>query len=338
MNTFGKHFRLTTFGESHGRALGAVIDGCPAGVEFSIEVLKKHLDRRRPGRFAWQTSRLEPDEPEVLSGVFEGKTIGSPIAILVKNKNARPKDYTEIKNNPRAGHADDLWKDKFGWYDWRGGGRASGRETVSRVIGGALAGMFLNAECKDFQVLSYLDQVGPVKLEKNHEDFIKEFWDHPEKLESYPAYFPDKKKSEDIKNLLLSAKEEGQSYGASVVTLIKGVPRGLGRPVFHKLKADLTSALMGIGAVFSVSIGRGDPNGKKFHENPKNYGGLRGGISTGEIIELKIGFKPPSSVNETARLGRHDPCIAPRAVPVIEAMVNLVTADHALSRRLDRIS
>lgn len=335
MNTFGRHFRITSFGESHGPAMGVVIDGCPAGVPFSISLLKEHLDRRRPGKFPWQTSRIETDEPKVLSGVFEEKTLGTPIAVIVENKNQRSRDYTAIKNNPRVGHADDLWKDKFKHYDYRGGGRASGRETVSRVMGGAVACMFLREIYKNFQILAYSTQIGPYSLAECDEDTL---WLNPGKIEEFSAYFPHKD-SEKVKQMLIQAKKEGQSYGGKAVIKIKGAPKGLGQPVFHKLKSDFAGALMGIGSVHAVSIGSGekDSAGQEFHKKSSVYGGIRGGLSTGELIELQVSFKPPASLGAVAKEGRHDPCVIPRALPVLEAMVYSVMADHALAKRLDHV-
>lgn len=327
MNIFGRHFRVISFGESHGPACGTIIDGCPAGVLFSMSALQYQLNRRKPGRFDWQTSRKEPDCPLILSGIFENKTLGTPIAVIVMNQDAKPKDYEKIEQ--RQGHADDLWKEKFKHYDPRGGGRASGRETLSRVIGGAIAQMFLKQINKNFQILSYSTQIGPYQLEV----------DESQKLEEYASCFPQK--SDKIKQLLISAKKEGQSYGGKAKIKIKKIPKGLGQPVFNKLKSDLAGALVGIGAVFGISIGCSLQNfeteGKNFHQNPKNYGGIRGGISTGENIELELYFKPPSSLGEIAKKGRHDPCIIPRALPVLEAMVHLVIADHVLAKRLDHI-
>ncbi len=336
MNTFGRYFRITSFGESHGPAMGVVIDGCPSGVSFSLPLLKEHLDRRRPGKFPWQTSRNESDEPKILSGVFEGKTLGTPIAIVVENKNQKSRDYDFIKNNPRAGHADDLWKNKFKHYDHRGGGRASGRETVSRVMGGAAAYMFLKETYKHFQVLSYTVEIGPYKLKEHDED---ELWRDSKKIEEFPAYFPDKKRSEKIKEMLIQAKKEGQSYGGKAVLKMKGVPQGLGQPVFHKLKSDIAGALMGIGSVCGCFVGAEGKSstGREFHKKSSMYGGIRGGLSTGEWIEIQVSFKPPSSVDDTAKQGRHDPCVIPRALPVLESMMYLVIADHILAKRLDRV-
>ena len=332
MNTFGRYFRITSFGESHGKAMGVVIDGCPSGVPFSMTLLKSHLDRRRPGKFPWQTARKEQDDPQVLSGVFEEKTLGTPIAIIIENKNQRSQDYSLIKKNPRIGHAEDLWKDKFKHYDYRGGGRASGRETVSRVMGGAVAYMFLKEVYKNFQVLSYAVEIGPYRLKEYDEN---ELWQNPEKIEEFP--FPQD--AAKIKDMLIQAKKEGQSYGGKAVIKIKGVPKGLGQPVFHKLKSDLTGALMGIGSVYGVSFGSENPSstGQEFHQKSSVYGGVRGGLSTGEVIELQVSFKPPSSLGSVAQKGRHDPCVIPRAIPVLQSMVYLVMADHVLAKRLDQV-
>ena len=344
MNTFGRHFRVTSFGESHGPAMGVVIDGCPAGAAFSLSALQEQLERRRPGRFEWQTSRNEPDKAQVLSGVFKGKTLGAPIAVIVMNKDARSKDYEKIKKQARAGHADDLWKDKFGHSDYRGGGRASGRETVSRVIAGAVALMFLKMKAKKYQILGFSSQIGPYDLgnflnKPEGKKNLESFWKNPKKLENHPCSFPDKKKAEEIKQLLVSAKKKGESFGGKAVMRIRGVPKGLGQPVFGKLKSDLAGALMGVGGVCGVTAGRDlvSKKGSRFHQDQKNYGGIRGGISTGEEIELEVLFKPPSSLGETALKGRHDPCIIPRAIPVLEAMIHLVIADHLLAHSLDRL-
>ena len=325
-----------SFGESHGRALGAVIDGCPAGVAFSMDLLKQELKRRRPGRFPWQTARKEPDSPEVLSGVFNNKTLGTPIAIIVKNKNFKPSDYDEIKHKPRRGHADDLWMKKFGLHDHRGGGRASGRETLARVMAGALARMFLEGALKNFKILAYTQRIGPYVIKKK--DLNQSFLKKPSLLEKQAAYFPDMKKAQKIKELLISAKKKGESYGGEAVLIIQGAPIGLGQPVFRKLKSTLTSALMGIGSVHGVFIGQDEAfDGQSFHKKSKNYGGLRGGLSTGEDIEIHLKFKAPSSMGKTAIKGRHDPCVIPRAIPVLEAMGHLVMADHLLAKRLDQL-
>ncbi len=334
MNTFGQYFRITSFGESHGAAMGVVVDGCPSGVPFSIDLLQEHLNRRRPGRFPWQTARKESDAPQVLSGVFENITLGTPIAMIVENQNQKSIDYESIKKNPRKGHADDLWKEKFLHADVRGGGRASARETVSRVMGGAVACMFVKELYPNLRVFSYATQIG------NHQlgDIDTEKLTHKH-LENYPAYFPHKEKSEKIKDMLIRAKKEGQSYGGKAAVQIQGLPKGLGQPIFKKLKSDLTQALMSIGTVYKISLGNANESlsGQDFHKSSSHYSGIRGGISTGENIDLNVSFKPPSSLGKVAKEGRHDPCVIPRALPVLEAMVYLVLADQILAQRLDRV-
>lgn len=304
-NTFGQRFCVTTFGESHGAALGCVIDGCPAGIPFDEGLLLRELARRRPGSSATVSARQEADTPEVVSGVYEGKTLGTPIAIFVRNRDARPEDYLDIAKNPRPGHADDTWRDKFGHVDPRGGGRASGRETVARVMAGSVAHMVVKTFVPNIVVKAFASNIP----------------------------------SEET---LLAAKGEGKSYGGEATLWIDHLPQGLGQPVFHKFKSDLAAALLGIGAATAVEIGDGfdaaNAEGTAFHGrgSQEGYGGLRGGFTTGERVVVRVGFKPPASVLEVAKKGRHDPCIIPRAVPVIEAMAWLVVVDHVLWARTDR--
>lgn len=339
-NSFGHLFRITSFGESHGVGLGVIIDGCPAGVDFDDDFLVRCLERRRPGRFGKAgdhlvSARKEADMPEVLSGVYQGKTLGSPIAIIVRNKNQRSKDYDDIVNEPRPGHADDTWKSKFSHVDHRGGGRTSGRETVARVMAGAVAQMYLKSVCPQFKLFAYSNQIGPYTLDPN-------FLVHPQKIDECMARFPDQARGSDIEKLLLNAKKEGKSYGGKLKLIAQGLPMGLGQPVFHKLKADLASALLGIGATCAVGIGDGEElvhrEGAEFHSlKNSGYGGIRGGISTGEDISVELSFKPTSSVLDVAKKGRHDPCIVPRAIPVAEAMAALVFADHFLWSLTDKL-
>lgn len=314
-NQFGHIFTLTTFGESHGGALGAVIDGCPSGVHFDQEFLLQQLERRRPGK-AGVSQRNETDQPEILSGIFDGKTLGTPIAILVRNQDARSQDYDTIKASPRAGHADDVWKDKFGISDHRGGGRSSGRETVARVIGGSVAQMFLRQQFAGFRIQGFLQQVGPLSLTAEDQN------------------------PKELQQLLESARSEGESFGARIGIRINGVPKQLGQPVFHKLKSDLAAAVMSIGATNSFELQNADEvaraKGTEFH-GKQNYSGIRGGISTGEEIFFSVTMKPTSSILDVAKKGRHDPCIGIRAVPVIESMAALVIADHVLWSRTDRV-
>lgn len=333
-NSFGSRWVITSFGESHGAALGVVIDGCPAGVTWNEALLRRELERRRPGA-ALVSSRQEGDIPEVLSGVFEGKTLGTPIAILVRNQDARSQDYVGLA--ARAGHADDVWREKFGLSDPRGGGRSSGRETVARVMAGAVARMFLQEVRPELRVLGFAREIGPEALSADDLSGLQKLSD----VDSFSARFPSKEGSQRVEQLLLQAKAEGKSYGGVAEFWVDGVPKSLGQPVFHKLKADLAAAVMGVGATSAVEFGEGmaaaSREGSEFHSGGESpYGGIRGGISTGERIVFRAGFKPTSSVLDVAKKGRHDPCIVPRAIPVIEAMIWNVLADHVLWARTDR--
>lgn len=314
-NSLGYIFRLTSFGESHGVALGVVIEGCPAGLEVDTKGLCDWMKRRRPGSSKLVSARNEGDRPEILSGVFEGRTLGTPIAVMVRNEDARPEDYKAIRDNYRMGHADDVWQEKFGHRDYRGGGRSSGRETLARVIGGAFAQMLVRKLCPQTKVRGFVRQVADRTFEPDEDLKIEKF--------------------------LLKAKEEGQSYGGVVEIYISSPPKSLGQPVFRKLKSDLAMAMMSVGATNSFEIGEGfaasSSKGTEFHSHTANYGGLRGGMSTGETISLRVAFKPTSSVLHVAKRGRHDPCIVLRALPVLEAMAYIVLADHLLWTRLDRL-
>lgn len=337
-NSFGKNFVVTSFGESHGIALGVVIDGCPAGLEVDLELLKQDLQRRRPGSSAIVSARNEQDEAEILSGVFEGKTIGTPIAVIVRNKDQRSGDYSKIKNEPRKGHADDLWLSKFGHSDYRGGGRSSGRETLCRVIAGSFAKMLLKHYCPELKVFAFSSKIYDQSLTPGEIKAVDSSMD----IGSFAACFPDKEKSKIIENLLLKAKEEGKSYGGNISLVLENPPRNLGQPVFHKFKSDLAAALLSIGATTAISIGAGfssgDTEGVQFHSGGEDqYGGIRGGITTGDNVYAEIAFKPTSTVLDHAKKGRHDPCILPRAVPVVEAMANLVLIDHVLWAMRDKI-
>jgi chorismate synthase len=315
-NSFGNLFKITTFGESHGSALGVVVEGCPAGVPFNYELLLQNLERRRPGLAKGTSARNENDQPEILSGVFKGLTLGTPLAMIVRNQDARSQDYEEIENQPRIGHADDVWKNKFGQTDHRGGGRASGRETVARVMGGSVAQMLVQKLCPSTKVSAHPLKIGP------HEVLA----------------WPDS----NIIHFLEKAQSEGESYGGIAGVDIIEPPQSLGQPVFHKLKSDLASACLSVGATTAFELGSGIEStikpGSAFHHSSaaNEYGGIRGGISTGETIRLKVHFKPTSSIMDVAKKGRHDPCIVPRALPVLETMVWLVLADHVLWKKLDR--
>ena len=315
-SSFGQNLRLTTFGESHGPAMGAVIDGMPAGLTVSIDHLQAALDRRRPGRLAATTSRNELDQAECLSGVFESKTLGTPIAVIVRNKDARPSDYKGLESIFRPGHADRSTLLKHGYKDHRGGGRASGRETVSRVIGGYFAGLILPESC---QVMAWVDRLGPFESIDGAD------------LNDYGLLGVERSQVEDY---LSELKRNGESIGAELVCRIQNPPVGLGEPVFAKLKSDLASAIMSIGAVTSFGYGLGPSFGSALGSQvtvqQTSFGGIEGGISTGETIEFRCSVRPPSTVGDKAKSGRHDPCIAPRVIPVIEAMTHLVLADHLL--------
>jgi len=339
-NTFGSRFCVHTFGESHGAALGALIDGCPAGVCVDLELLSYLMGRRRPGSSAMVSSRSEEDRVDILSGVYEGKTLGTPIAMMVRNQDARSHDY---KNLPlRSGHADDTWKSKFQDIDPRGGGRSSGRETVARVMAGAVAEMFLKQSGFQISVTAFARSIGPLELRAD--ELISAHQMDRKKIDSFAARFPSPSQTQQCQKLLESAKLEGKSYGGVVELLIAQPPKNLGQPVFRKLKSDLVAAFMSVGASCGVEMGAGFAaslrEGSEFHqvqENQTQYGGIRGGISTGEDIVMRVAFKPTASVLDVAKKGRHDPCIVPRAIAVLEAMAWLVFADHVLWSRQDRI-
>ena len=336
-NTFGRALTLSTFGESHGVALGALIDGCPAGVSLDPEKIKAALDRRRPGQSDITTSRSEPDTPEILSGVFEGKTLGTPICVIVRNSDARSQDYDP--NYFRAGHADRVWQDKYGHRDHRGGGRASGRETLSRVIGGAVAEAILP---KEVSIVGFTRQIG-THVALTMPELTRE------QVDEHPTRCPDPQIAALIEAELRACKEAGDSRGGVVEIWIDGVPRGLGEPVFNKAKSALAGALMSVGAVVGVELGTAHADaaarGVDFHSGVSGSGddagispaanGIQGGITNGERIVLRAYFKPASTVGSMAKQGRHDPCIVPRAVPVLEAMVALTLADLYLLARLD---
>lgn len=347
-NTFGTHFRVTTFGESHGAALGAVIDGCPSGVVFDSSLIQQELLRRRPGSISMNSagivsSRDERDQLELLSGVFDGRTLGTPIAMMVRNTDQRSSDYEAIKESPRQGHADDTWKNKFSHIDHRGGGRSSGRETLGRVLGGAVAKMFVQQVAPLCEVMGMSAQIGPLRLTEEEYGFIQSGLYRPD---DFTARFPSPR-HEQVKDLLIQARAMGESYGGIAELWIKNPPPRLGQPVFSKFKATLADGMMGIGATVGFEFGSGFESasqlGSQFHKaqeegaNQEQYGGIRGGITTGEMIRLRVAFKPTSSILETAKQGRHDPCIVVRAIPVIEAMAWMTIADHLLWARHDRV-
>jgi chorismate synthase len=358
LNTFGRFFRITTFGESHGPAVGVIIDGCPAGLDFDLEMLKTDLSRRRPGQSALTTDRDEPDQPQVLSGVFEGKTLGTPIAIQVLNKDQQSKDYGHLSKVYRPSHADFTWETKFGHRDHRGGGRASARETVARVAAGAVARMLLKHA--QVQVWSYVSALGAIETKKPYTDFESYM------VDEHITRCPDKEVAIQMEAYLLDIKQKGETAGGIITTVVTGYPAGLGSPVFNKLHADLGHAILGINACKGFEIGDGfagatqpgsvqndsfttDESGK-VRTRTNHSGGMQGGISNGMDIWFRAAFKPVSTLqieqqtidnqgNPTTVIGkgRHDPSVLPRAVPIVEAMTCLVLADHWLAGRLDRL-
>jgi len=346
-NSFGEAFKITTFGESHGPAIGVVIDGVMPGIDFNIDEIQQMLDRRRPGRNPFVSGRKELDRVEVLSGVFEGKTLGTPICLVVFNKDVRIEDYEELKNIFRPGSGDFTWLKKYGIRDWRGGGRASGRETVARVAAGAVAKKQL--EQYGIEVFGFVKEIGGIKIKK--ENFCRE------DIEKDPLYCPDPVASKKMQERLKKAKENGNSLGGIVEVRAIGVPAGIGDPVFSKLDAEIAKAVMSIGAVKGVEIGDGFKLARTtgFRSNDRitpagfasnRCGGILAGISTGEPIIVRLAVKPTPSISKLQRTidcngnpvkikiaGRHDPCIAPRIVPVAESMVSLVILDCLLKQR-----
>ena len=343
-NSFGEIFRVTTFGESHGHGLGCVVDGCPAGLQFGVESVQVELDRRRPGQNPeTMSARKELDQVEILSGVFEGLTLGTPIAMLVRNQDARSEDYAKIQANPRKDHSDVVWKQKYGVTDHRGGGRSSGRETVSRVMGGAVAKLLLKSLIPGFESVSFVESVGPYKMTKDDFQLLKNNFATNSDVDAFPLKFPSTQFASVANQAVVDAKTKGESYGGVGAVWVRNLPMGLGQPVFHKLKADLARACLSVGSTHSFRLGLECLAPATIYETGANYFaedrffGEQGGISNGTDLIVSVGFKPTSTRGENALKGRHDPCIVPRAIVVLEAMVNLVLADHALWQRLDRV-
>lgn len=326
-NSFGSLLRITTFGESHGLALGVVIDGCPAGIRLSEKDFLPDLARRRPGQSAITTARKEEDAPTILSGVFEGKTTGMPIAVIVANTNQKPEAYEKLRNEYRIGHADATFASKYGHRDHRGGGRQSGRETVARVIAGVVAKKILP---KKLKIIGHTVQIGQFTAQR----FL------PATIEKNPVRCADPAIAKKMEAYILKLKSEANSTGGLIEIRVKHPPKDLGDPVFDKLKSKLAHALMTIGAVTGVSYGAGfrtaQMQGKDYVKDKENFGGMLGGISTGDDLILTISIKPASSIGQVAKEGRHDPCIVPRVIPVAEAMVALVLADCYLLQRAYR--
>ncbi|WP_241622942.1 chorismate synthase [Rosenbergiella australiborealis] len=345
-NTIGQLFRVTTFGESHGLALGCIVDGVPPGIPLTEADLQHDLDRRRPGTSRYTTQRREPDQVKILSGVFEGKTTGTSIGLLIENTDQRSQDYGEIKELYRPGHADYTYDKKYGFRDYRGGGRSSARETAMRVAAGAIAKKYLQLT-HNVVVRGYLSQMGDVTCE------LKDW----SEVEQNPFFSPDSDKLEALDALLRGLKKEGDSIGAKVSIVAENVPVGLGEPVFDRLDADLAHALMSINAVKGVEIGDGfdvvNQRGSQHRDEIRqdgfqsnHSGGILGGISSGQTITASIALKPTSSITvpgktvtrqgeevEMITRGRHDPCVGIRAVPIAEAMTAIVLMDHLLRHR-----
>jgi chorismate synthase len=320
-NNFGSLFKITTFGESHGTALGVVIDGMAPGIPVSIHDLQLELKRRAPGQHIVHTGRKEEDLPEILSGIYENKTLGTPITVIVRNTSQKSEDYDKLKSEYRPGHADETTILKYGLRDHRGGGRASGRETLARVIAGYFAGLML----PEISFFAYISQLAHLKLENHPENHL---------VKRGEINFPDKHLTNEAIDFLKNCKSSGESAGGVVCLSILGVPAGLGEPVFDKLKADLAKSMLSIPACIGFHIGR-DWNlslkpGSEISKNKSNFGGIEGGITNGEEIFISVAFKAPSTIGKKALEGRHDPCILPRVVPVVEAMAKIVIADHFL--------
>ncbi|MDA8791875.1 chorismate synthase [Bacteriovoracaceae bacterium] len=323
-NTFGKLFSLHSFGESHGPEMGVVIDGVPSNLDVSIDDLQKELDKRRPGKNPENTERNEADMPRIISGVFENKTLGSPICVLIKNNNHRSQDYEAQKNIHRPGHADETTLLKYGIRDYRGGGRASARETVSRVIAGYFASLVLPRSIK---VRALISQLGnQFQMDNNENNFFL--------IPENRLQLMQPQREQKISDYLLQLKKEHNSVGGTIKACVENCPVGLGEPAFDKLKADLAKAMLSINAVVGFEFGQGinfnQMTGKDSIQNRQNFGGIEGGISNGQRIDLKVTFKPVSTVNEYAKSGRHDPCVLPRATVIVESMIKIVLADHFL--------
>src|SRR5882757_2558532 len=345
-NTFGTLFTVSSFGESHGPALGCIVDGCPPGLELNEADIQADVERRRTGTSRYTSQRKEPDQVKILSGVFEGKTTGTPIGLLVENADQRSRDYDKIKDRFRPGHADYTYQQKYGFRDYRGGGRSSARETVMRVAAGAIARKFLK-ERLNIRIHGYLAQVGSIVLEPKS----------PASAYDNPFFCPDPSRVKELEEAIWSLREAGDSIGARVTVIAQGVPPRLGEPVFERLDADLASAMMGINAVKGVEIGAGfravEQRGTEHRDEltPTGFksnhaGGVLGGISSGQDIVVSIALKPTSSITtpgatidihgnatQIATTGRHDPCVGIRATPIAEAMMALVLMDHYLRFR-----
>ena len=350
-NIYGTLFRLATYGESHGPAIGGVIDGCPAGIELNLEAIQRDLNRRKPGQSAIVTQRKEPDEVQFYSGIFEGKTTGTPIGFAIHNTNQKSKDYTHIKDSYRPSHADYVYDEKYGVRDYRGGGRSSARETASRVVAGAIAKQFL----APMQIQAYVSGVGSLAMETHPSD--TDF----STIEENPVRCPDPKMAAEMEAYIKQIRKEGDTVGGIITCVIKNVPVGLGEPAFDKLHAELGKAMLSINAVKGFEYGsgfagtqmKGSEHNDLFNSDgttqTNRSGGIQGGISNGMDIYFNVAFKPVATIMQNQETinskgekvemqgkGRHDPCVVPRAVPIVEAMAALVLADFSLQKRTNK--
>lgn len=351
-NSFGRIFKLSTFGESHGAAIGGIIDGCPAGISLDFKAINAEMQRRKPGQSAIVTQRKEEDEVKFLSGIFEGKTTGTPIGFIIENTDQKSKDYSHIKDIYRPSHADYTYDKKYGIRDFRGGGRSSARETACRVVAGAIAKQLL----KDIKITAYVSSVGEMELKKNYSEL-----DFSE-IEKNPVRCPHAEMASKMEDYIKSIRKEGDTIGGIVTCVIQNVPIGLGEPVFDKLHAELGKAMLSINAVKGFEYGSGfagtEMKGSEHNDifeadgsTKTNYsGGIQGGISNGEDIYFKVAFKPVATIMqkqdtidskgnkaEAEGKGRHDPCVVPRAVPIVESMAALVLVDFYLLNKISRL-
>ena len=352
-NAFGNFFKLTTFGESHGKAIGGIIEGCPAGLSLNLEAIQLDLDRRKPGQSSIVTQRKEPDEVSFLSGIFSGKTTGTPLGFTIENTNQKSKDYSHIKNSYRPSHADYVYDQKYGFRDYRGGGRSSARETACRIVGGAVAKQLI----KDIKINAYVSAVGKVALQKPYQelDFSR--------IETNPVRCPDTETAAEMESYIKKIRKAGDTIGGIVTCVVRGVPIGLGEPVFSKLHAALGAAMLSINAAKGFEYGsgfegismRGSEHNDLYNTDgttKTNFsGGIQGGISNGMDIYFNVAFKPVATImreqetidkdgnlTKIAGRGRHDPCVVPRAVPIVEAMAAMVLADYYLWNKNARYS
>ena len=352
-NTFGQIFKITSFGESHGKAIGGIIDGCPAGISIDYNIIQKQLDRRKPGQSKITSSRNENDEVEFLSGIFDNKTLGTPIGFVIKNNDAKIKDYDSLKNSFRPSHADFVYEKKYGIRDYRGGGRSSARETSVRVVAGAIAQQILSN--LNIKVKAYVSKVKSIKLEKNYSEY------NLENIDNNIIRCPDDKIAEEMISLINQTKLKGDSVGGEITTVVTNVPIGLGEPIYDKLDADLAKAMLSINAVngFFVGNDRSELYGSQSNDiiedlsgktKTNNSGGIQAGISNGNDIFFNVSFKPVSTImkpqesinNKGEKVilnpqGRHDPCVLPRAVPIVEAMTAIVLLDHFLLNKTNKL-